>query len=595
MSVSGDVGRYFQIYRKHIGRRMYLVFGLSLLAALTEGFGIALLLPLLRTADTSSPTEDLGWVEQSLFDFLAWIGIGESVLGILAFIGVAFALKGLIKFAEGGYRGYLQAQLLAELKQEMFDIYSQMSYRYYISQNTGHFINIINAQTREFFLSFGQYVTFFSQIITTLSYFAFAFVLTWRFATMAAVAGILLLLLFRKLNHYVRTLSRKNAKEMSQLNKLLVQILQSFKYIVSTNQVGHLRSGVSQSIDRLRHYQLWRRLAGSFTTALREPMSVFFIIGVIIIQVTVFEDPLTPIFVSLLLFHRGMQSVIAVQSGWQTTMEKIGSVEMVDDEFRIASDHEEESGTESIGAFSDAITFENVSFSYDAEEQVIDDVSITIPANTTVAFVGESGAGKSTLIDMMTLLLKPQNGRILIDGTPGNEIHLPSWRSQLGYVSQETVIFDDTVVNNISLWDDGDPDEVEARAREAAQKAYAHEFIEQLSDSYQSIVGDRGVRLSGGQRQRLFIARELYKNPNLLILDEATSALDTESERYIQKSIDDLRGTMTVVIIAHRLSTIKNVDHIYVMDQGRVVEHGPFRELSTGGTQFRRMVEMQSL
>jgi ABC-type multidrug transport system fused ATPase/permease subunit len=595
MSVSGDIGLYFRIYRKHIGRRMYIVFGLSLLAALTEGFGIALLLPLLRSADTTRPVEDLGWVEQSLFDFLNWIGIGESILGILAFIGVAFALKGLIKFAEGGYRGYLQAQLLAELKQKMFDTYSRMSYQYYISQNTGHFINIINAQTREFFLSFGQFITFFSQIITTLSYFAFAFVLTWRFATMAAVAGIILLLLFRRLNNYVRTLSRKNAKEMSQLNKLLVQILQSFKYIVSTHQIDHLRSGVSHSIDRLRHYQLWRRLAGSFTTALREPMSVFFIIGVIIVQVTVFEDPITPIFVSLLLFHRGMQSVIAVQSGWQTTMEKIGSVEMVDDEFRTASNHEEAGGREEIGPFSDEIVFDNVSFSYDDEEDVIQNLSLTVPANTTVAFRSESGAGKSTLIDMMTLLLKPQQGRVLIDGTAGGDIYLPSWRSQIGYVSQETVIFDDTVVNNISLWDDGDPADVETRARNAAQKAYAHEFIEELDNGYQSVVGDRGVRLSGGQRQRLFIARELYKNPNLLILDEATSALDTESERYIQQSIDALKGEMTVVIIAHRLSTIKNVDRIFVMENGRLVESGGFETLTGRDSRFRQMVEIQSL
>jgi subfamily B ATP-binding cassette protein MsbA len=165
-------------------------------------------------------------------------------------------------------------------------------------------------------------------------------------------------------------------------------------------------------------------------------------------------------------------------------------------------------------------------------------------------------------------------------------------------VSQETVVFDDTVANNISLWqgDIGDDPALRERVIHAAKQAHADHFIRDLPNSYQTVVGDRGVRLSGGQRQRLFVARELFKEPNLLLLDEATSALDTESERYIQKSIDALRGEMTVVIIAHRLSTIKNVDYVYVLDEGRVIEEGPYHELrGEEQSRFREMVEMQSL
>jgi ABC-type multidrug transport system fused ATPase/permease subunit len=218
--------------------------------------------------------------------------------------------------------------------------------------------------------------------------------------------------------------------------------------------------------------------------------------------------------------------------------------------------------------------------------------------NTTVALVGESGAGKSTLVDMMTLMLRPRTGEIRIDDVPGSEADLASWRSQIGYVSQETVVFDDTIANNISLWKgdyESDPEHRE-RVEQAARDAYAHHFIEDLPNGYQTVVGDRGVRLSGGQRQRLFVARELFKQPNLLLLDEATSALDTESERYIQQSIDDLQGEVTVVIIAHRLSTIKNVDYIYVLDDGHVIEQGTYDELrGHEESRFREMVEMQSL
>jgi subfamily B ATP-binding cassette protein MsbA len=215
-----------------------------------------------------------------------------------------------------------------------------------------------------------------------------------------------------------------------------------------------------------------------------------------------------------------------------------------------------------------------------------------------VAFVGESGAGKSTLVDILTLMLKPRAGEVRIDGVPGDQIHLPSWRAQIGYVSQETVVFDDTIANNICMWV-GNPAKDEAlmaRIREAARRAHIHHHIETLPAGYHTVVGDRGIRLSGGQRQRLFIARELFRKPNLLILDEATSALDTDSERHIQESIDALKGEITVVIIAHRLSTIRNVDHVYVFDQGRLVEDGPFARLrDREDSKFGRLVAAQAL
>jgi subfamily B ATP-binding cassette protein MsbA len=598
MNVFEDLGRYLGIYRKYIGRRLYIVFLLTIAASLAEGFGIALLLPLLQASKVGKATSDMGTAEQMLFDLLQWMGIADSMVGILGFIGIAFVGKGLLKFAEKGYRGYLQADLLRDLETQMFDAYMSMDFRYYIQQNTGHFINVINSQVRDFFLSFGKFANFLGQIVSTVSYFTIAFLLTWRFALMALGVGAVLLFVFKYLTAYVRRLSRRNSSEMSRLHKLLMQALQSFKYIVSTDQVGHVRTRVMKSIRRLRHFQLWRRLAGSFTTSIREPLSVLFIIAVIAVQVTVFQGPIAPIFVSLLLFHRGMQAVIGVQGSWQSTMEKIGAVEMVDDEFDAVRRNREKGGTRNVGPLSRGVEFRDVCFAYDeAEGDVLTGIDVTIPANTTAALVGESGAGKSTLVDMLTLLLKPRTGKILVDGIPGREADLASWRSQIGYVSQETVVFDDTIANNISLWA-GDPEtnpELREQIHDAARQAYAHRFIEALPEGYQTVVGDQGVRLSGGQRQRLFIARELFKNPNLLILDEATSALDTESERYIQQSIDSLKGEMTVVIIAHRLSTIKNVDYVYVLDKGRVIEEGTYEELANQGSQFREMVQMQSL
>lgn len=598
MTKSTNLFRYLRVYRRYVGKRLYIVFVLTVLAALAEGFGIALLLPLLEATEAGGQEAIDGGLQQMLYDFLHAIGIGDSVVGILVFIGGVFVAKGGLKFVEGAYNGYLQSRLLRELKIGLFEAYGRMDYSYYIKRNTGHFINVINGQVDGFYRSFRKFITLLSQIITTMAYLAVAFLIAWRFALMALVVGGLLLFLFKYLRSYARNLSRKASREKSNLNKLLVQALQAFKYIASTGQLKHLRDGVVGSVLRYTGYRLRQKIAGSFTSAIKEPVSVLFMIGVIIIQVVLFNDPLAPIFVALILFHRGMQATISIQSHWQGMMDTVGSLEMVTGEFDALERHREEPGEQKIGAFSSEIAFDDVSFAYDlADGYVLKDISLTIPANTTVALVGESGAGKSTLVDLLTLMLRPQQGRVVIDGVPGDAIAPQSWRKQLGYVSQETVVFDDTIANNISLWRDDPHDRAQRnRIEEAARQAYAHHFIEQLPDGYDTVVGDRGVRLSGGQRQRLFIARELYKNPNLLLLDEATSALDTESERYIQESIDALKGEVTVVIIAHRLSTIKNVDRVYVLDEGRVIEEGSYEALTTNGqTRFREMVEMQSL
>ena len=600
MSTFADLLKYLKIYRRYLGRRMYLVFALTVATALAQGFGITLLLPLLRASQSGEGNpEDMGVAEQYLQAMLETMGIADSMVGILGFIAIVFVGKGALQFAKGGYQGYLQAQLLRELKTKLFDAYSGMDYRYYISQNAGHFINVINQQVNRFFSSFKTFIGFTSQVVNTASYFGFAFVIAWRFALMAIAVGAVLLFLFKYLNAYVRRLSRKRSAEMSTLNKLLVQSLQAFKYVVSTGQTTHLRDGVVDSVNRLTGYIFRQRAAAAFTSALKEPVSVLLIVSLIAVQVAVFNDPIAPIFVALLLFHRGMQAVIALQSGWQGTMDKIGSVEMVDDEFAAVLSHQEESGSRQLEPLREGIELRNVHFAYNEEDgDVLYDINVDIPANTTVALVGESGAGKSTLVDLLTLMLKPREGTVDIDGVPHDEVDLASWRDQIGYVSQETVVFDDTVANNLHLWQ-GDIEKDQAlreRVIHAAERAHADHFIRDLPNGYQTVVGDRGVRLSGGQRQRLFVARELFKEPNLLLLDEATSDLDTASEQHIQDSIDALKGETTVVIIAHRLSTVKNADQVYVLDKGRVVEDGTYEELRMREDgEFREMVEMQSL
>lgn len=593
---------YFRIYQKYVGRRLILVFVLSFLALLVESLGITLVLPLISSLGMGEGGGG-GMGESGV---AAWtngvvqtLGLEDSTVGIIAFIGILVGLKGLIRFSADGYGVILTAQLQREIKRKMFDAYAHMDYGYYTARNTGHFVNILTSQISNLIQSFSAFKTFIISLLTTVGYLTIAALVDWRFALMAAVFGGAVLILFRRLNVHIKNLSRKTALESSSLNKFLVQCMQSYKYVSSTNTLKPLGDNIYRSIHRLTLYYRSQGLAGAFTGAVREPVSIIAILLVLAVQLYFFQASVAALLVSLILLYRAMGQIMLLQGTWQQMMNQIGSLEIVEAEFAAVDKAREVGGKRVLLPLSKGIRFQNVHFRYsERSNDVLREIELEIPARQTVALVGPSGAGKSTLVDLLTLLLKPTEGTILIDGIRAGEVDLYSWRSQIGYVSQDAVIFDDTIANNIGMWagDYSKDREFAQKVRAVAAKASAQAFIEALPYGFDTVVGDRGIRPSGGQKQHLFIARELFKEPRLLILDEATSALDSESERAIQDSIDQLKGETTVVIIAHRLSTVKNADTVFVLEDGAVIERGSYDILASRlESRFSHMVEAQVL
>ena len=239
----------------------------------------------------------------------------------------------------------------------------------------------------------------------------------------------------------------------------------------------------------------------------------------------------------------------------------------------------------------DSIVYKNVSFKYD-DETILDNISFTAEVGKVTAFVGLSGAGKTTLVSLLPRFYDPYSGSILIDGTDIREVTFRSLRDQIGIVTQEVILFNDTVTNNIAY---GASQYSQADIVRAARVANADEFIEKLPDGYQTILGERGTRLSGGQRQRIAIARAILKNPPIIILDEATSSLDSESEKLVQEAIANLMKDRTTLVIAHRLSTINKAGNIIVLDDGKIVESGIHRELIEKKGVYARLYEMQMI
>lgn len=587
---------YLVVFRRHLGRRLYLVFGLGLLAALTESLGIAMLLPLLAALDVG-----LGAAEgtpPALSRIVAVLGLGGSLVGLLLFIAALFVVKGMINFAANAYGGYLQAQLLRELKSKMFAAFKDQDYERFMRSSTGHFVNLLNQQINQFYQAFGAYKGFVTNAIKAMGYVGVALWLSWQFGLLALSTGLVLFVVFRRLNAYVKSLSRKAAAEMSTLNKLLVQAVQAFKYLRSTQQLDGMHEQVERSVRRVTGYRVRQQVWQAFTGALNEPLSVLLIVGILLVLVGWMKQPLAPILVSILLFHRAMTALFRMQAQWQQTMTMVGSVEMVENELRSLGRSLEPSGRRAAAPFSREIRLDGVSFEYpEAGRSALGQIDLVIPARTTVAVVGPSGAGKSTLVDLLTLMLRPCTGRICIDGVDAAELDAASWRRQIGYVCQDTVVFDASIATNIAMQPVGERDaELLARIREAARQADLAEFIEALPKGWFTAVGDRGIKLSGGQRQRLFIARELFRRPALLILDEATSALDGVSERAVQQSLAALHGALTVVIVAHRLATVRDADQIVVLDAGRIVEQGSYADLrADADSLLSRMSRLQAV
>lgn len=520
----------------------------------------------------------------------------ESLKILCLSILTVFFIKNIFLYIKNILLRIVELKLVKEIRDRLYIHIQTLSLGYFNRQHTGSITSIVMNDVEQLQIALAVvFQRLFVEPINILTFVALLFIISWKLALIAIIiiplAGIAILSIGRS----IRRKSRRTQAKIAEIMQILTETVTSIRIVKAfVNEKEEVKNFTRES----KHYfkLLLKRarldlIAGPTT----ETFGV--IIGVVLLwyggmEVLAQKGVSAEDFIRFILILFSILGPIKQLSNVNLKIQ-IGaaSAERIFGLLDTPPEIVEDPDPVELDVFNNAIEFDQIHFEYsDADERVLDGVSFTIKKGEIVALVGPSGSGKSTIADLIPRFFDVSKGALRIDGNNVRKISFSSLRGSMGIVTQEVILFNDTIRKNIAY---GQSDVTEEAIQKAAEAANALEFIKQTPDGFDTLIGERGVNLSGGQKQRLAIARALLKNPPILILDEATSALDTESEKMVQKAIEVLMKDRTVLVIAHRLSTVQNADKIVVLDKGKILEVGSHNELYEKGGLYRRLYDIQ--
>lgn len=522
-------------------------------------------------------------------------GAHQALLVVSMFVVVAILLKSIFIYSGNYVIVPLRNGMLKDIRDAMYKKIIYLPMRFFSDERKGDLISRMIGDVKE--LEGSVVNSLQKALISPIELIVYLTTLFMMSAHLTVFVLLLLPLSSVFIGRLAKSLRRKATKGQQRLGNLLINMeetlsgIRIIKAFTAEEKVKNRFFKENSDYTTIMNKVMWKKF-------LAHPISEF--MGTMVIVVIMWYGggmvlnnggELSPaefitfivIFFQIISPAKSLADLYFDISKGMGAYERVREVLIADESIKDAP------GAEKIGSFENKIQYEDVTFSYNKTE-VLKNINLTIEKGQTVALVGQSGAGKSTLVDLLPRFYDIMHGRILLDGLPLKQINIESLRKQIGVVSQEQILFNDTIFNNIAFG-------VESATMEevihAAKVANAHEFILETDDGYDTIIGDRGGKLSGGQRQRLTIARAVLVNPPILILDEATSALDAESEKLVQDALERLMQNRTSIVIAHRLSTVKNADIVCVMKNGEIIESGKHDELLEKGGAFKELYEQQ--
>ena len=522
-------------------------------------------------------------------------GMQAALIYICVIIFILISLSNLFKYIAQRIISRMRARLMKNLREGLFNKYTNLNVGYLNSQKKGNLLTLISNDVQDIeFSILISLESIFREPLLIIGYFVFLFSISPSLTIFTIlylpIVGFIINRISRKLK------SGDGLKLMSNIISLTEETLSGLRIIKIFNAEKFIQDRFEVENEGFRRYiKNWfnkREMASPAS----EILGVLSAIGIIMyggyLVITKNSDLDASQFITyILIFSQILAPSKAIASAFATVQRGLVAAnrifEVIDTDDKILSPAQ----PTRLQNFTKEIRFEDVSFSYE-QNQVLSHVSFTVPKGQAVALVGPSGGGKSTIVDLLVRFYDVDSGRILVDDIPLKELSITDLRNLCGMVNQDTILFNDSIFNNIAF---GKTDATPADVEQAARIANAHEFILKTENGYQTQIGDRGAKLSGGQRQRLSIARAVLRNPSILILDEATSALDTESEKLVQDAIANLMQGRTSIVIAHRLSTIQEADTIIVLDKGKIAETGNHQSLMAKDGLYKRLVDLQTL
>lgn len=496
----------------------------------------------------------------------------DTVWNLSVAIFLLFLARGITKYVSAIVSTRLEEGMMKSIRDALFTKITDMSMDYFSRKRAGDIISLLTNDVGVLNHStINSITTLWREFTTIAMYLAILVIISPSLTGIALVVSLLGLVVIRTSTQYLRRYAQRMRQAQADYTSTLQETVAGVRIVKA---MGIERFVIGRFTDQTRSFvrsALKNTKVLALVPAVNDTFGILALVAVFYAGgMALASGSLTPSNLMTFLFVLfGLMQPISVTistiAGMQRGMVAASNViATLDEQSTILT------GSVSAEPLSPALAVSNVSFAY-GSENVLSEVSFSVPQGATIALVGASGSGKSTMIDLLLRFYDPQQGSIALDGTDIQSLDISSYRSCFGVVSQETILFNDSVARNIGL---GEIEPDLARVETVARIAHAHDFIVELPDGYFTNIGDRGTRLSGGQRQRLAIARALYHDPKILVFDEATSALDNASERIVQSAINDVLRGRTAIIVAHRLSTIRNADTIIVFDKGRIVEFG---------------------
>ncbi|MEZ5573549.1 MAG: ABC transporter ATP-binding protein [Halioglobus sp.] len=565
------MGLMLNFFRAYRWQTVLMMLAL-VLSGVAEGIGVSALLPLLNIAlgpEVSGliPGTDAGdqsGFERAILDALDLFGITPTLGNMLLIILGGVAFKSVFLLIAQRQVGYTAAQVSTDLRLQLLRAILRSKWEYFLHQPVGKLTNAMATEAQRAAASFVNGTTALTFLIPGLIYGGVAFALSWRASLVAIVAGAVVIGLSHFLVNITRKAAKKQTRLMTSLMANLTDTLQSVKPLKAMAREYLADQVLAHDTNLLNKSQRRQVLSAAMLNSAQELMFTAFICLGIYVAMVKFSMPLPTVMVLVVALGRAFSYFGKVQKQHQKLVEGESAYWALTQSISAAEAAQEHLGGGATPHFEQGLTLEDVHFDYD-QHPVFAGLSLQIKAGLLTTLVGPSGSGKTTVIDLSIGLLQPQRGQVLIDGVSLKDTDINQWRRMIGYVPQDTILLHDSVRHNVTL---GDPSHTADDVEQALRAAGAWEFVTQLSDGLDTIVGERGGKLSGGQRQRIVIARALINKPKLLILDEATSALDRETEEAVSQTLQGLKGQLTILDISHNRAMVAAADTVYEMTAG---------------------------